>query len=247
MNVLTIIILLVFVIFSLNGYRRGFIKVFASMFFFLLASVMVYFTTPYISQFMKDYTPVYEIVESSCKDVFKAEGDEKKEKDAGEDDEKKEEDTSFLEQKKFIENLEIPEILKQQLINNNNDSSYQGLNISVFSDYIASYMANIILNILTFIVTMIIVTIILWMTIMTLDAITNLPVLSGINRFLGFILGLGQGLLAIWIFFLIVTVFSHVDAGQKLMLMIHQSPILEFLYNENVFLHYLLQCMDKFL
>lgn len=226
MNVFTILVLLVLAAFALNGWKRGFVRVFAHMFFFLASAALVYFATPYISGFLKEYTPVYEIVQESCREAL---GER-----AGQQEE------SRLGQKKFIEDMGLPEILEKQLVNGNNGDSYEGMDITGFSDYLSGYMAGLILNIVTFVVTLIVVHLILRMTVLTLDNLSRLPVLHSINQTLGMVLGIGQGLLAVWVAFLAITAFSSTDAGQKLMAMIHESPALEYLYNMNIFLEYLL-------
>lgn len=227
MNAFTILVLLILAAFGLNGWKRGFVRVFTHMFFFLASAALVYFVTPYISGFIKDYTPIYGMVAESCRDVLGESAGEK--------------EGSRLEQKKFIEELGLPKILEKQLVNGNNGDSYQGMDITGFSDYLAGYMADLILNILTFVVTLTAVHLILRMTILTLDNLSRLPVLHSINQTLGMVAGLGQGILVVWVAFLVITAFSGTDAGQKLMTMIHESPVLEFLYNMNFFLEYLLQ------
>ena len=102
-------------------------------------------------------------------------------------------------------------------------------------------MASLILNILTFVITLLLVNLLLRMTVLTLDNLSRLPVLHPINQTLGLILGAGQGLLIVWVAFLVITVFGNTDTGQKLLMMIHQSVVLEWLYNMNIFLEYLLR------
>lgn len=230
MNILTVIVLLILAAFAVNGWRKGFIRVFAHMFFFVASLVLVYFATPYISEFLTEYTPVYEMAEEGCRKMIgEREGERPKKK------------KSRIEQKKFIEELGLPEILEKQLIRQNNSDSYEGMDIDGFTDYLAGYMASLILNILTFVIALILVNVILRMTVLTLDRVAKLPLLNGVNQTLGILLGLLQGLMVVWVFFLIVTACGNTDAGQKLLVMIHESPLLEYLYNLNVFLEYLLE------
>lgn len=226
MNVFTIIVLLILAAFALNGWKRGFVRVFTHMFFFLASAALVYLATPYISGFLKEYTPVYDMVQESCREALG---------------EPAAQEESRLEQKKFIEGMGLPEILEKQLVNGNNGDSYQGMDITGFSDYLSGYMAGLILNIVTFVVTLVVVHLILRMTILTLDNLSKLPVLHSINQTLGMVLGIGQGLLVVWVAFLVITAFGNTEAGQRLMEMIHESPILECLYNMNIFLEYLLE------
>jgi len=227
MNVLTIIVLIIFLVFILNGYRKGFIRKFASMFFFIAASVLVYLATPHISSFLKNYTPVYKVIEDKCEQAFLT------------DDGNAEEETSQLEQIKFIENLEIPEVLQKQLTSNNNKSVYENLAVESFKNYIVSYLATLILNIISYVVTFILVSVILRLAIKALDVMAKLPIIHGINQFLGLFLGLLQGVLVVWLIFLVITIFSSTSAGRQLLLMVSESPILTFIYDSNLLLKFL--------
>ena len=66
MNLLTIIILLVLLVFAINGYMRGFARTLTSLLFFVFSGVLVYYSTPYVNDFLKTQTPVYSFVESKC-------------------------------------------------------------------------------------------------------------------------------------------------------------------------------------
>lgn len=230
MNVLTWIILLILAAFTLSGWSRGFVRVFAGMFFFLASTVLVYYATPYISDFIKENTPIYQAVEENCREMLKGgEGQE----------------NSGLEQKKFIEGLGLPEALEKQLLGGSDSGSSVDRAVEGVSDYLAEYMAGLILNILTFVVTLAVVNLVLRMTVLTLDNLAKLPVLNSINKAFGMVLGAAQGLLVVWVAFLVITAFGNTDAGRKLLEMIHESPILDFLYNINIFLKIMLQMMAE--
>ena len=230
MNVLTWIILLILAAFTLSGWSRGFVRVFAGMFFFLASTVLVYYATPYISDFIKENTPIYQAVEENCREMLKGgEGQE----------------NSGLEQKKFIEGLGLPEALEKQLLGGSDSWSSVDRAVEGVSDYLAEYMAGLILNILTFVVTLAVVNLVLRMTVLTLDNLAKLPVLNSINKAFGMVLGAAQGLLVVWVAFLVITAFGNTDAGRKLLEMIHESPILDFLYNINIFLKIMLRMMAE--
>ncbi len=230
MNVLTWIILLILAAFTLSGWSRGFVRVFAGMFFFLASTVLVYYATPYISDFIKENTPIYQAVEENCREMLKGgEGQE----------------NSGLEQKKFIEGLGLPEALEKQLLGGSDSGSSVDRAVEGVSDYLAEYMAGLILNILTFVVTLAVVNLVLRMTVLTLDNLAKLPVLNSINKAFGMVLGAAQGLLVVWVAFLVITAFGNTDAGRKLLEMIHESPILDFLYNINIFLKIMLRMIAE--
>lgn len=153
---------------------------------------------------------------------------------------------SLLDQAKLIEELQLPEVIRNMLESNNNKTGYEQLAVQSFEEYIPSYMATLILNIISFVATFLLVVSFLWITVMTLDVIANLPIIHGINQVLGLVLGLVQGLVFVWIAFLIITVLSSIDLGRDLMLMIHNSKILSFIYDNNIFLKLLTDAMSYF-
>lgn len=234
MNVFTWIVLLVLLLFALRGYRRGFVRTLVSIAFFFLASILVHYATPYVSNALKEYTPLYDYVDAQCEKAFKIEETED------------EAELSKLEQTQLIENLQIPETLKKQLLENNNKAGYERLSVDSFSNYVAGYMASLIMNVITYVVTLAVVLLLLRIGAAALDLISKLPVLHGMNQVLGFALGLVQGVLLIWVAFLIITICGSTQVGGRLLTMIYESPVLNVLYDSNVFLRYLMNLLSGF-
>ena len=86
MNLLTIIVLIIFAISVLHGYRRGFIKSLASLVSIVLSIVLVNIATPYVTDFLKTQTPVYDYILEKCENTFRvataSDGDRETETDA---------------------------------------------------------------------------------------------------------------------------------------------------------------------
>ena len=234
MNVFTWIVLLVLLLFALRGYRRGFVRTLVSIAFFFLAALLVRFATPYISDVLKESTPLYSYVEAQCEKAFGIE----ETTDGAE--------FSRLEQTQWIENLQIPETLKKQLLENNNKAGYERLSVDSFSRYVAGYMASLIMSVVTYVVTLAVVLIMLRLGIAALDILSRIPVFHGFNQVLGLALGFIQGLILVWIVFLIITIIGSTQAGGQLLAMIYESPVLNVLYDANVFLRYLLKLLSGF-
>lgn len=256
MNILTIIVLVLFALFMLRGYRRGFVKSLASMISLLASVVLVSFVTPYVTEFLQTQTPVYEIVMEKCKDTFSikaasADGEDKNEKAQSADektpesektDNQKAQESVSAEkqlQNQLIDSLQLPAILKNMLKNNNTQETYRKLAVDSFNDYVPGFMAGLIMNIISFILTWALVASFIWLAVMTLDVIAGLPVIRGVNQLLGLALGFAQGLIIVWIAFLIITIFSNTAVGKQLLDMISSSPILSWMYSTNVFLDFL--------
>ena len=232
MNILTGIVLLIFLLFMIRGYRRGLIKSLASVISLAASVVLVSFVTPYVSQFLQEQTPVYTYVMEKCQESFTVSMDETEEK-------KETEKTGSQMQKRAIEELPIPDMLQNLLIQNNTEKIYRELAVNSFNDYVPKFMANLIMNIISFVLTWVIVASFIWLAVMTLDVIANLPVIHGINQILGLVLGAVQALALVWIAFLVITIFSGTAIGKLLMEMIEKSFLLGKLYDGNVFLNFL--------
>lgn len=260
MNLLTIIVLVIFAVFILRGYRRGFVKSLASMASLLLSIVLVNFATPYVSEFLKTQTPVYDYVLEKCEDTFNVTGKSGGKTGTEKDGSGKETDSSQASadesagntsnssqtiQNALIEQLPVPEVLQNLLKENNTPEYYRKLAAQSFAEYVPRYMAGLILSIISFVVTLLLVISFIWLAVMTLDVIAGLPVIRGVNQLLGLVLGFLQGLIVVWVAFLIITVFSHTEAGKQLMQMIAESPVLEVLYDTNVLLDFLTGILGK--
>lgn len=138
------------------------------------------------------------------------------------------------EQIQFIEDLPIPDVMKEQLETFNNSAGYQKLGAADFGSYVVNYIANLILNILAFLVTLLVSWLIIRLILGALSVFTALPIIGGANRLLGLAAGLVQGVLIVWILFLVISLFSSTPAGKMLMDEINRTPVLETLYNTNL-------------
>ena len=142
-----------------------------------------------------------------------------------------------VEQTKFIENLPLPQSIKDQMETFNNENGYQKLGASDFGSYIIHYIASLIMNILAYAVTLFAVWLIIRLILGALSVFRYLPIVGTADHLLGLILGLVQGVLIIWGLFLLLSLFSTTQIGTGLMREIHASGFLSFLYNTNPFLN----------
>lgn len=226
MNWLLVITLAMLAGFGFNGYRQGFVRTVFSMVSIVLTIVLVGFITPYISHFVEEKTPLFDMVKSGVTEKLLEESGSVNINTAEE-------------QSQAVESYRMPTLLKDLILDNNNEQSYRILGAEDFKDFAGSYLAHIIINAMSFLVAFIIITIFLRMTIFTLDAIANLPVIRGVNKITGLIVGLGEGMLVIWIMFLAITAFSKGEGGKMLYTMIDSSEFLKILYNNNYILKFI--------
>ena len=140
----------------------------------------------------------------------------------------------WMEERTLIEEISLPQSIKDALIENNNEEIYQLLGVDRFIDYIGSFLADRIINTLAFIILFLVVYIAVRVLAHLLDIVAHLPVLSGMNQIAGAVLGLAMALFYFWIFCLVLNLFVSTDWGQYLINTIEATPWLSFLYRNNL-------------
>lgn len=204
------------------GYRRGFIKEVVSTFILLLAMGLVWVINPYVSHFVKENTAVYTSVQEGCRELVGSLSGEESALDSSE-------------QEALIQNLALPEFMKKELEENNTSEIYKYLSVDSFVDYVAEYLSRSIINGISFIVSFILASILVRMLAYALDILSKLPIINGVNKIAGAILGITKGLLFVWIAFLLLTIFCNTEIGKIGLKMIEEDKILNVLYNMDVF------------
>ena len=221
MNILSIVILLIVLLFMVRGYRKGLVQMVASMTTLILAIFLVSIATPHISNVLKTRTPVYNMIEEKCEDLIKSGTDQI---------------SSKIEESEWIENLKVPGFLQELIKENNNTVSYEKMNVDSFGEYISHFLATMILNVVSYIITFIAALILIKVIAGALGLLTHLPVIHSMNRILGAVMGLIQSLLLIWLFLLAVTLFGNTEWGDYIMKMINDSSVLTALYDANIYI-----------
>lgn len=213
---------LLLVVFGAVGYARGFIKEVVSMVSLVLALGVVWLINPAVTSLVKDYTPFYTQVRDYCKEAMEeklAPGSQ----------------IGREAQKELIGQLPLPGDIKEGLAANNNSEVYKLLSVDSFTDYVADYAATALTNGVGFLVSFAGAFIALKILVFTLGIMGNLPVLRGINRSAGAVIGLMKGLTAVWILGLAATVLCNTSVGSMCMEMIEQDVVLSFLYEWDLF------------
>lgn len=228
MNWFAWIIVGILILLVLDGYRKGLIKKLVSMAALVVVLILVSVAAPYVGDFLQS-TPLYQTLKESCTEIF-TEGDTEEKRAA---------------QTEVIESTSLPDYLKELLKENNNNEVYEILEVTGFADYAGSYLAKMILNAAAYLITFLIVSVVMAVVVFSLDLISRLPVISGVNKLAGAALGGIQGLLLLWIFFLVLTVFCNTETGKSLLAMVLENPILSWLYTNNYFMQFVTTLIMK--
>ncbi len=225
MNGLDIFVLAVIGICVAVGYFRGFVK---TCFSFVPGVVSLLLTNkiyPVFSKFLRT-TPVYGYIEDGVAKAL---------------DLNSMASSVSAQTNDYINSLSIPDFLKESLISNNNPVVYSVLNASGINDYISGFIANMILNILSMIAVAVGLIVIFKLVLVLLDVVTKLPVIHGINSAGGLIIGLFEGVLIVWIVFVVAVLFVSGDKLEWFYDSLENSKIALALFNSNILLKMILR------
>ena len=218
-----LVVLGVILLFGWFGFRRGFVKEIVSAVFIALAIAVVWLINPYVNQFLKENTPLYETVREGAEEYVQ-------EKLGGNT------APGSHEQSELIDALGLPEFMTSGLENNNNIEVYRYLTANTFSEYVADYLAVAVTNGVSFLLSFVLATLLIRMVTYALNIIARLPVLNGINRLAGCAVGLAKGLLFVWIALLVITIFCNTEVGRQCLALVEKDSVLSFLYEKDIFI-----------
>lgn len=229
MNTLLLVVGIIFLLSVLIGYKKGFVKIAASLIAAVLCIVLVMFISPSVSQWIQESTPLRETIQEKCVKVIAPDGSTIE--DALQIEVTREE------QKSLIEDAELPDILGEKLWENNNPEIYTALGVESFVEYIGAYIAKVIADILAFLITFIVVYIVIRFVIGMLKIVDKIPLVGGANRTVGAVLGAVIGILIIWVLFIIITLLYNTQFGASCLANISENEILTWLYNNNILMN----------
>ena len=270
MNWLTIAVLLLFVILTIVGGARGFLKIGLSLGSIVISAVLMVMVSPYVSRIIMDKTPVYGLVQDAFIENFLPDVSPEElvkidltgtplegytVKDIEDMSRIDWERTGFTPrdlvdlvgeipeevQTEKIKNSILPEIIKKHILENNTPEVYEDLGEKSFPGYVSAYIARMIVTLISFAVTFIIVCIMMKALSAIVEIIDIIPVIGWLNHVAGALSGFIMALLIIWLIFIGITILSTLNVGAGTLNMIQTSPLLSMLYENNIILNRLLK------
>lgn len=220
MNWVLIIVLLTLGLCVIHGYCRGFLRIVYSLVAWLLALVFVSWSTPYISRFLMENTRVYERVEAHCEETIRQSAAEKAEEQV------QQTELAGL-------GLDLPDSVLEGIMQKTSGAADEFLEESGIYTKLAGALADFVIEGISFVGALILAGLLLYIVSALLGIVSRIPVLKGVNRFLGTFAGAIQGLLLIWVAFYIIALCSTNQTGKVLISYINENPFLTFLYENN--------------
>lgn len=223
MNIVLIVIGIICLLEVLNGLRVGLVRSIFSTFALFASMALAAYGGPYAAKFLKT-TPVYTMVYSAAETTIF-------------DNIQTELTAQTGEQVNAINQLPLPEAIRNGLIENNNAETYVAMGAESFASYIAEYISTLVINALAYLVVFIIAYIILKIACSIVNSVMNLPGLRHVNRIGGAAFGACNAVMAVWLFFVLVTAVSTTGWGQEILKQINDSAILTYLYDHNILIN----------
>ena len=224
---LTYIIIAVIILSVFFGWRNGFVRTLMAMVSWILVILLAGWMNPYVSGFLRKNTSVETYLTDKCtaflEDHFES-GDS----------------PGAEEQNNWIESLTVPESLKNALKENNNEQAYQTLGVSGFSDYVGKYLAHGITNGIAFLLAVFLAALLVRQIGHALNLLAWLPGIGFLNHLGGAIFGVARGVLWMWLFFILITVFADTSWGSACMREVGRDTLLNYLYSHNYLMNIIL-------
>ncbi len=214
------------------GYAQGFIKIILSLISFVATSVCVYFFLPIVMEFIRKETNVFNWVQNKITewiDVTILDPIQM---------------TSLKGQQGIIEALQLPELTKNMLLENNNDEVYEIFGATSFLEYLTASVADFVLTAILTIVLFIVVYMLIRIIVKGWEGISKIPLISRMDKLVGALIGGVQGVLWVWLILLIVSLISHTELGGMMIQQVEDSEFLTFFYNNNPFRLLLLSILN---
>lgn len=230
MNWLLIIVILVLAANIVWGFSKGFLRVVYSMLAWIVILVFVTWATPYVANMLTEKTNIDNRIEAGCSDKLHelVKGDEEQTTEADTEDAAKGDKYSKLQMK-------LPDAVMKKLFDTNQiaDRLLEG---SGMYDAIAGRATDLAMRVIAFVLVLLIALISFHLLSVVLRVVEKLPLIGGVNRMLGLFAGLVKGILIIWLAFAIIAMAGTTGIGIALISYIYESPLLVWIYENNLVL-----------
>lgn len=225
MNWVLLIVLLTLAISVIHGYRKGFLRIVYSLVSWILVLIFVSWATPYIHQFLLERTEIYEKVEAHCEEVVRQSAGERAEH-------------MIADQENRLEDLgvRLPDSVMSGIVEKTAGAADELFETSSIYTKAAQGMADFVVQGISFLLALLLAGILMHLISQILGIVSHIPLLKGVNRFMGLFAGGIYGFLIVWLGFYVIALCSTGAVGQFLVSYIYENAFLTFLYENNLVL-----------
>ncbi len=223
----TIAVIIFLVIFLVIGFYKGFLRVVLTTFSLIITLVLASMLTQPLENYVENNTVIGPRVKTQIENYV---SENMESLTAG---------VSNVENN-FIDSLPVTESMKSDLKSGNTMANYVDEGVSNFAEYIAVNLTTLILKILCYVVLFIVIFIVIRLILRLSRIINHIPILGGVNRIVGAVFGLAEGVLFLWLISMAIMMLSSTEFGINCQKVIADSEFLTFVYENN----YLVSIVD---
>lgn len=216
MNALLFVTLLILAGFGFAGLKTGLIKMVFSLISTIAALLIAVIFSPAVGSVLEGSTGFSSFLTEKVEAVLESVAPEA-------------EDVSD-----YIDGLPFPETIKGMLREDSDGLQAISAQKLALETYVCQRIVTVIINCVAFAVTFFAALLALVVLCRVLDLISRLPLLNEINHMAGLAAGVAEGVLVVWIFFVVLTMFTGTEFGKTAMQMISENALLSFLYDNNI-------------
>lgn len=236
-NYLAAVFLIALLVGVIKGYRKGFLRILVYLAGLVVVLLIVTKISPYVSEFLIEKTNAYDVVKQKIETVYREhQGQSAYSTETEESENSDASDTNLI-----VELFGLPDILSENLMNNNNEDTYSKLAVALFEEYVSGYLARLVIKAGSFCGLFVALAIVMFCVLAAIKIIEKIPVLKTFNRLLGMFAGGGMVVIFTWVFFIAAIVFFYDSVGKWTLTQIKSSSILSYLYNNNYLFRFLLK------
>jgi len=218
--IVTIAVILFLLIFLVIGCVRGFLRIILTTFSLVITLILAGALTGPLSNFVETGTVIGPRIQDRIEEYVSGQmtGISENAQEA---------------QDAVIGALPLPASLKQELMDNNTVAGYVEKGVSSFTEYIAVSLSHLVIRILSYVILFIVIFLIIRLILRLSNLINHVPLLGGVNRLFGGVIGLAEGVLFLWIICLIIMMMAGTPFGARCEEIIRDSVFLTFIYEHN--------------
>lgn len=221
MNWILLLVIAIIGIMGFVGYKKGLIKMVFSVASTIVALLVAMLFSPVVAGMMKNSETIVSFFDEKISAIVDFTSEEAQEEMEGK-------------QQSLIDALPLPETFKETILENNTAENYVAMQAKNFEEYVCRQITNVIINAIAFVVTLLLAIVALAIACFALNLLAKLPLLKQVNATTGLAAGILEGLLIVWILFVILTMFAGSEFGSKALAMIAENSLLDFLYKNNL-------------
>ncbi len=227
MNWVLILVIAILAGYTLTGYAKGFLKIVYSLISWVVILVFVTVATPYIHDYLKNDTDIYNKVVAYCEEAIREKAEQEMQENGN--------DMSALTENELFAAIaeKLPADLLENLKAHADELTGDLVEEYGLYDKTAVAMADLFLKGISTVIAMIAGAIVSALISAVLGFVGKLPLIGFANRILGLGAGAANGLLIVWLAFYLVAVLCTTQLGGEVITHINANEFLTYLYENN--------------